>query len=348
MVLEVKSRNGKIDFYKFIFSIVIILYHFGCAIEYDCNYTLFQKGYISVEFFFIISGFLFARSLSKYEYNKETIIKTDLSFIWKKYKSFFPYHIFMCVLTFIVCTIKHHWTINKLIFKIINSIPNIFLFQMGGMEKMDWAHHEWYLSAMLIVMFILVPIIIRFRKYYFYYVAPILTIFIMGFLNINYKNLNVVTEWNGITYSGLLRAFAEISLGCICYAVYESKFFERFNKIFLIIAELLIYSVVLIYTNSNYNTSLEFSLIFFIAVGVTISFTDKTSVKFLNNKFIFFLGKLSFPIYLNHIWIRQIIAKMDWQYGYWTHTIIYVAVVIIVSVLCILIMDGITNLLKKN
>ena len=63
------ARNGKVDLFKFIFSIVVIIYHFGNAVKFDNE--LFNKGYIGVEFFFIVSGFLFAKSIEKIPYHKE-------------------------------------------------------------------------------------------------------------------------------------------------------------------------------------------------------------------------------------------------------------------------------------
>lgn len=77
-----KKRNGKIDFLKFIMSLIVITYHFGNAVNYENEW--FCKGYIAVEFFFIVSGFLFAKSLAKYEESdRDKIIKTA-SRLWAK------------------------------------------------------------------------------------------------------------------------------------------------------------------------------------------------------------------------------------------------------------------------
>ena len=43
-------RNGKIDLLKFIFSIIVVIYHFNVG---NYHYTLFIKGYVAVEFFFV-------------------------------------------------------------------------------------------------------------------------------------------------------------------------------------------------------------------------------------------------------------------------------------------------------
>ena len=93
------ARNGKVDLLKFLFSIIVIIYHFDNAVKYP--FEIFTRGYIGVEFFFVTSGFLFAKSLSKYTYQKETLISNSVGFMKKKFLSFFQYHFFFFAVTFI-------------------------------------------------------------------------------------------------------------------------------------------------------------------------------------------------------------------------------------------------------
>ncbi|HCA56040.1 MAG TPA: hypothetical protein DEO95_11320, partial [Ruminococcaceae bacterium] len=79
--MKSSARNGKIDLLKFLFSIMVIIFHFGKGLY---NYDLFTKGYIAVEFFFITSGFLFAKSLAKYPYQKDTFFKDSTLFMKRK------------------------------------------------------------------------------------------------------------------------------------------------------------------------------------------------------------------------------------------------------------------------
>ena len=60
-----KARNGKIEFLRFLFCIIVLLYHIaestiGLKYEILDNITFFGKGYFCVEFFFIVSGYLMA------------------------------------------------------------------------------------------------------------------------------------------------------------------------------------------------------------------------------------------------------------------------------------------------
>lgn len=49
--------NPEIDFWKFVFAIVIFLYH-SQKFEVTSGVSFFRRGYLAVEFFFIVSGYL--------------------------------------------------------------------------------------------------------------------------------------------------------------------------------------------------------------------------------------------------------------------------------------------------
>lgn len=340
--MEKKKRNGKVDFLKFIFSIIIITYHFNNSVEYPNE--LFHKGYIGVEFFFITSGFLFAKSLSKFQYNNDSLMKDSMGFMKKKYLSLFPYHFFVCAATIIYSIINYRWAFGKAISKIFNAIPDILLLRMGGIGTLSLLGHEWYLSAMIIVMFILTPIIIKHRHVFIHYAAPIMVVAFVGYLAHNFSDINVVSDWNGLFFCGLLRAAAEISLGCICYAVYESKLLDKINKAVLLIAEVLIYLIVILYSTGYFSGLTDYTVMFLLAPAVTISFSQKASVGFLNNRFISFLGKLSYPIYLTQMVVRQFTKAISPQIGYFAHLGIYIAAVIAASLICMYVTDGFIRL----
>ena len=217
--------------------------------------------------------------------------------------------------TFITASIISQWNISNIAFELANSIPDFFMIQINGVSKMSLLGHEWYISAMLIAMFVLTPFVIKFRDIFLKYIAPALAFFILALLFHSYGNLNAVGAWIGVFNSGFLRALAEISLGCVCFAVSEKGFIEKFPKPVLIITELTLYTLVILYANKN---------------------------------FVLFLGKISFPIYLTQIFVRQALVKSNLGLDYFSYMGLYVFTVIAVSLLCILICDSIVNFIHKN
>ena len=62
--MQLKSaRNGEIDVLRFVFSIIIVLHHFDQTFPIG----MMKDGYIAVEFFFMVTGFLMVHSLHKLE-----------------------------------------------------------------------------------------------------------------------------------------------------------------------------------------------------------------------------------------------------------------------------------------
>ena len=238
------KRNGKIDLLRFVFSIMVVVFHFNKTL-YD--YRLFAKGYIAVEFFFIVSGFLFAQSLAKRPYQKDTLIQDSMGFMKRKFGTFFPYHLFFFVVCFCYTAVIQRWNPELMLSHLLLAAPDLALIQMGGISSLSLLRYEWYVSVMLMVMFLLTPLAIRWRKLFLYYLCPILFVGLTGYLYQQYHTLNVSRDWNGLFYVGLLRAAAEIALGCIGYAVYEKGIFRKVPKLLLLLTEVCIYILVILF-----------------------------------------------------------------------------------------------------
>jgi peptidoglycan/LPS O-acetylase OafA/YrhL len=64
-----KQKNGKIEIMRFIFSVIIILFHCHRSIGFhhlvigQSRIPVLNRGYFGVEFFFVISGLLMAKSI---------------------------------------------------------------------------------------------------------------------------------------------------------------------------------------------------------------------------------------------------------------------------------------------
>lgn len=354
-----KVRNGKIDLLKFLFSLVVAMYHFSNAVKYENE--RFRYGYFSVEFFFIVSGFLFAKSLSKYDGKEVTnLFGESLSFMKRKYLSFMPYHIGICLMYIGVWFIADKQTVVDVAKNLILGIPDLLLIQILTDTPVNLFGHEWYLSAMLAVMFVLTPILIKFRKQYSMYFAPIISLVIMGCMFNIYENMDLaillngaenksmVTMIAGVINPGVFRAFADISIGCICYAVYESGAAEKINRILLLAAEILIYITVFVFMDNHTDAAAAYGVVYLLAFGVIISFSDKASLNFLNNKFVYFLGRLSLPIYMCHLLVRKFIAPMNIESGYGAHLILFLAASIGTALVYMLVIDFVMSLKKKR
>lgn len=65
------KRVGEIDFWRFVFSLIIVLLHIRAIVgEENC---LFNNGAYAVEFFFILSGYLLMGSIERARENSDSI-----------------------------------------------------------------------------------------------------------------------------------------------------------------------------------------------------------------------------------------------------------------------------------
>ena len=237
---KIYSRNGTLEFLRFVFCICILLFHIEKEIlglsplDNGIKIGFFTHGAIGVEFFFILSGLFMAKSIdSKRNKDEKNDVGEDLwKFLINKYKGFFIYHIIAFIFLFIITVVINEYNLSKILLTFIDSIPSIFLIQMTGIPCVAINHIEWYLSAMIISMAIIYPICKKYFNLFIKYIAPIFSILILGYLGYTYGYLTGVNVWTGFAFKGLIRGFAEIMLGTFAYYLAKklSEYKNNLNK----------------------------------------------------------------------------------------------------------------------
>ena len=88
-----EKRNNEINILKFIFAIVILLFHSKNIVPkemQDHETLLFYNGSIAVEFFFLVSGYLMAASISCYKEEEILVGRDSRNFMLHKIKGLCP------------------------------------------------------------------------------------------------------------------------------------------------------------------------------------------------------------------------------------------------------------------
>ena len=342
--MKMKKHNEIISFWKFMFSILLILFH--------CNDKLLVKGdflaagRIGVEFFFLTSGYLMAKkALNKKEDISNIGIETT-KYIWKKIKSFFPYIIVPFIITFFVKNIYQPS-------KIVNSIWNLLLLDMSGVKSTAVLGQTWYISAMLISMLILYPLIRKYKSTFTHIIAPIIVIGIGGWMSHKYGTISGPTAYVNFIYKGLLRAIFEISLGTIIYefAQKTKKFnFTKLGEWLLTIIEIVGFVSIFFISNiKNATYKYEFVMILILTISISLAFSEKTAFyNISNNKFCYYLEKLSLPIYLNHIWIILLVKKYLVNYNFTIKVCVSIILTIIFSIFIMYVIEIVQKILDKK
>ena len=134
--------------------------------------------------------------------------------------------------------------------------------------------------------------------------------------------------------------------------------FTKFAKILLTIIEIVGFCSILFIVNINEaNTKYDSVMLLIIATSITIAFSQQTVLlNHLNNKFVYFLERLSLPLYINQIWIIELLKYLLDKFtilskSFYLFCIIVIVIDLVISILDILCVKyskkGFTYIKKK-
>lgn len=308
-------RNAWIDFIRILFSIGIFLTHLNSLSQPSENVDLiYCFGFLGVEFFFIISGYFMAASANKYTQSEsEHVGKATMHFLWKKYNRVFPYYFVAWCIGFTVDHVVGIFSGKQVLKDLIQSIPAFMHLGIAGFPMYQAIDPAWYISAMLLSMFILYPLLLLLREKFTYIIAPLASIGIYGYLLLRVGNLATINPLDGgFVYTGLLRGIAGISLGCVCYEgarLLSRKSFSTKGRRMLTLLELLCYAVAFLGMNTQALMRPDFYVVAILVPAVMLSFSNKSYTSCFQPARIK-LGEVSLAIFLADYPARVLTKKL--------------------------------------
>ncbi len=303
------KKVGEIELFRFIFAIFVMLLHSLYLFE-DNKSIVAPGGAFGVEFFFLVSGFLMMATLEKLSKNStpiNNIGKETVCFIFKKIRTFFPELAVSSVIGFVFIVIVRNLNRLEILKLISNSFFEITLLERTGLGNNSINGALWYIQSMLLAMIILYPLIRKFPNLAKWLLLPLGAILLLGYLQQNFTHLRSPHQWvENFTFKGNIRAVAELCLGAECYFAVQwlKKFrFRWFVKAFLTIVKWACWLLIIWYMCKPKDYfSMDFFFLAVMCVGVILAFSKQCiDTPIYQNVFMEFLGKLSLPIYLSHI-----------------------------------------------
>lgn len=210
---EKRKRNGRIDLLRFVFALVIMLHHSRYVLGDD--HAVFIGGSLAVEFFFLVSGYLMAVSAERAN-QRGPMTRPGAetwSFLLRKCRGFLPEFWIAWVIGFVFVSFAEHYTLLQAFHAFKDEIFEVLLLKMTGLYVQGIDGVIWYLSAMLVAMAILYPLLRRHRDVTEKIICPLLALLILGYFCQALGHPRNPTKWLGFVYKGLPRGIAEISLG---------------------------------------------------------------------------------------------------------------------------------------
>lgn len=323
------ERNYAIDFFRIVFTLIVCWHHF----QFNTKEWI-HTGWLSVEFFFILSGFYLYKNFKDKE-------QTTLDYTKDKIRKMYPHYIFSFMMIFILCTIK---SIYKNEFDIVNlgfkGISEILFLQGNGIFLSGINYPLWYVGTLIVGGFIVYECLKQNEKIFLYIILPIGLILFIPYVSTIKTGLETFHVSNGI-YIPFFRGVLEIGLGCLVSNIFY-KFNDSINNLFkkklLYIFEIITYIMAgyLIYNAGDY---VNYSLLIFSLIIVFCNCSNSLTSILFNRNIFKGASKLTYAMYLNHAFIITLLCMivprlhMLVSLNHLLYMIIYMILVIVYSMI---------------
>lgn len=282
-----KKRND-LFYLRAISVIFVFLFH--------ANPQLFKFGYMGVDIFFIISGFLITKSIIKHIRNKE-LKKYFITRIKRILPSLLNVIFFTQLIFLIIFSYEKLFDLSKSSMSSLFFLSNIYyLFKSSYFDLVSEFRpllHTWSLSVeMQFYIFFPILLILYFRsKTFFKIIFVLIFIFsLMFFLFFYFKNYE-----NFYHYFTLFRLWEFMIGSAISITNFKLKIYKHSNLIILILITVFVVFGILL--------SVEDLIVTFTIVLLTILYlSNDKDISYISKPFnvLHFYGKISYSFYLIH------------------------------------------------
>ncbi len=302
---EIRSLTG----IRGVASLYVCLYHFYQWFANNNKDSLFVKneyffvfashGYIAVDLFFMLSAFVLTLSSAQF-FDYKLKFSNYKVFMQRRFIRIYPSYFFIVVITYIFIYQYNH----TILFLCSLTLLNI-LIGAPYMLANHWSLGVEWITYIVFPAFYKLSVLIKHNWWtYMLIFYGMLTLFIVGIASPDYKSFNYLLNISS-GYYGILRCFGCYLLGMAAFKVFKNLKTAIFYKnIFSIIITISII-ISLFFAKADLVTELLFMLLL-----ISIARDNNLVAKILSSKIIYFLGVISYPLYLIHFVICLNIWKI--------------------------------------
>lgn len=305
------ERFKNIEFLRFVFALIICCMHAAMITVYENDFFDSLKknladGYLAVDFFFIVSGFFFAKTL------KINLSVSD--FIKKKILRLWP------VLAFsVLCVFLLSWWGSKS-FNFYNNVFILLFLNCIGITLNEGGGVTWYVSSLFFSFLFLFYLKKTVADNVFYLiVAIIITISYTALITVGGGNLNLTVQMiSNFLCAGLLRGLGGMGLGILLFqwiSNNQKKIETTFkNRLIYTLAEAVILGWIisgLAFHRLSYNNNFIFIIAFVVLIWLFLVKRGYLS-NLLDNSFSEKIGRYSYSLFLMHLVVIEFWLSIYW------------------------------------
>lgn len=209
------KRNGEIDFWKFVASFFIVLFHTRTFYEPDIVPSGFA---MAVEFFFIATGYFLAASVYRDQrpFDRHTIGTETVRFMKHKAEGFLYYFLIGFLFSAAVFVYQYGLRACLKTESLMNYFFEFTLLSNVTVTPSPVLPVDWYLSAMLAALFLIYPLFRRNKDLFSAWIAPILGFGGIGYI-LSVYGVFAASADGVFPPKNVIRAGVSICLGVVCY-----------------------------------------------------------------------------------------------------------------------------------
>lgn len=294
-------------------ALIVVLYHIKAYLyQYESASMfswIYNKGYLAVDFFFILSGFIIAYNYKK-TFEQKLHGNNYLIFVIKRFARIYPLHLFI-LLCYLLVPAAYYMSgrpLNNELYTVDAFIAKFLLVDLWfvGMNFWEsWNVPSWTISGEMFA-YLTFPFLCAFIQQRKIAVA-FLFLFSVSVIAISYESLGSRSLGDGISELGLLRCLCEFICG-VCVYVFHHNFkplTESTNKWLAIVVGLLLVLLLLTIEKNHLYIPVLFSTLLYSLIGFRSGLHKILEIKPLVK-----LGDISYSIYLSHTFILTVYSMI--------------------------------------
>jgi len=316
---------------RFMFALMVILSH-CISISTSFDQHIFQEGFVGVSFFFVLSGFIIS-----YSYKKRLLEKniSKHQFWIARLARIYPLH--LATLFFAVLLHLEIW--QNTWRGICHFIPNLFLLQAFIPEQSfyySFNSPSWSLCCEMLF-YALFPVFIQWFSSIRKLLAVLfvlMTIILTGMAYTPQDQTLVNTIW----YVNPFFRLCDFFIGMLLLEFYEryrhihlsykkASLFEILASVIFLVFYLSANSFSIVYRASSYYW-IPVSLVVFV-----FALQRGCISKLLSNKYLVYLGKISFGVYMFHFLVLDVLVRVTHKMGLELYAPTSFAILILITLL---------------
>ena len=307
---NVSKRNNAFEFYRFLFACILVVVHVRRFGDFGGSSWAFGGGYLCVEFFFILSGFLL---MDKVRRGQRLIAQGGVSperltasYFAARYRKLMPtYWLAWAVLLVVDCIVYPGFNVKSTVFKGLSELFGVQVFwRPEGLNG-----QLWFISALLWASALVYYLLLKHEDFSLYILFPLGLLTAFGYLYKTVGHIDVTD--NGTFYlAPFVRAFFEIGFGCVLHQVYVEIRERSFNRYLMSVIEIVLTVSVLAIMWNTYKSYMDFVVVFLIGGLVLATALNRGIMSsVLNNRLSEKLGEITYTMYINQLIIIRVMAR---------------------------------------